>query len=343
MVTSKGRRIMTLYRIGALATAMTMTAAAVMAGVSGYKLVDRIAGPDGGWDYAAVDVAQNKVFVGRGAHVMSVDIATKAVKGDFAVAAGAHAALPINNGAQVLITNGQTNAATIVDATSGAVLATIPTGKNPDAATFDPATGLVLVMNHSGGDITLVDPIARKAVGTIMIGGTLEAAAVDGAGKAWVNVEDKGEVVALDMKTRKVLAHYKLAGCEGPTGIAYAPVDKLLISTCDGLAAVISADTGKPVASVKIGDGADGVVFDPKSKLAFASAGESGVVSVIAIANGRARLVDTVTTQERARTIAIDPRDGTLYLPAAKSGPPVTPGGRATVLPGSFQLLVLKK
>jgi YVTN family beta-propeller protein len=334
---------MTVSRVAAAALVLAMTCSAAHAGPSGYRVTERIAGPDGGWDYAAVDTLHDRLLVGRGGHIMSIDLASKAVNGAFADTVGAHAALPINGGAQVLITNGKNDTATILDGASGALLATIATGKNPDAATFDPATGLVLVMNHTGGDITLIDPVTRAAVATIMVGGKLEAAAVDGAGKAFVNVEDLGEIAAIDLKARKVLAHYKLAGCEGPTGIAYAPADRLLITTCDGVADVLAAQTGKSIAMIKIGDGADGVVFDPKSKLAFASAGESGTVSVISIADGKARLVDTVTTQTRARTIALDPRDGALYLPTAKSGAPATPGGRATTLPGSFEVLVVRK
>ncbi|MDI1365836.1 MAG: YncE family protein [bacterium] len=326
----------------AAALALTLACGAAQAGPSGYHLAERIPGPDGGWDYAAVNPLHNTVLVGRGAHIMTIDLATKAVNGAFADASGAHAALPINGGTQILVTTGRSDTATIVDGASGALLATIATGKNPDAATFDTATGLVLVMNHSGGDITLIDPLARVAVGSIAVGGKLEAAAVDGAGKAFVNVEDLNEVVAIDLKARKVLAHYKLVACEGPTGIAYAPADNLLITTCDGVADVLNAKTGQSVAMIKTGDGADGVVFDPKSKLAFVSAGESGTLSVISIAKGKARLVDTVPTQTRARTIALDPRDGALYLPTAKSGPPA-PNGRPTTLPGSFEVLVVRK
>jgi YVTN family beta-propeller protein len=311
---------------------------AAMAAPTGYKLVDRVGGPDGGWDYASVDTVNNRVLVTRGTFVMSLDLATGAVNPYFAAANGVHAAMAVNKGAQVLITNGRSNSVAILDGKSGAVLATIPAGNNPDAATFDADSGLVLVMNHSGGDITLVDPVAMKAVGAIEVGGALEAAAVDGAGKAYVNVEDKGEIVAIDLKARKVLAHYKLKGCEGPTGIAYAPADKALITTCDGVAQVLTAATGKLIANIKIGDGADGVAFDPKQKLAFVSSGRSGDMSVISISGGKAVLVDTVKTQTSARTIALDPRSGRLYLPAAKPGPDGK--GRA---PGTFELLVAGK
>jgi len=336
---------MTALKLLAASGAMlALFSAAALAAPTGYHLVDRVAGPDGGWDYASVDTDNNRVLVTRGTFVMSLDLATGEVNPNFAAAEGVHAAMAVNKGDQVLITNGRSNSVAILDGKTGAVLATIPAGKNPDAATFDTSTGLVLVMNHSGGDITLVDPVAMKAVGTIVIGGVLEAAAVDGAGKAWVNVEDKAEIVAIDLKTRKVLAHFKLIGCEGPTGIAYAPVDKSLITTCDGVAQVIASATGRLIANVKIGDGADGVAFDPVQKLAFVSSGQSGTMSVISISGGKAALIDTVKTQTSARTIALDPRTGRLYMPAAKTAPRV-PGatGNPGRIPGSFELLVAGK
>ncbi|HTI67723.1 MAG TPA: hypothetical protein VL460_09300 [Caulobacteraceae bacterium] len=317
--------------------------AAPAAPAARYRVVDRIAGPDGGWDYAAVDARNNRVLVGRGGDVMAVDLATRAVTASFAKGDGIHQALPINGGDQVLITNGRANTVTIADGKTGAILATIPAGKNPDAAAFDPFTGLVLAMNHTGGDITLIDPKARRSVGTVQVGGELEAAAFDGAGRAYVNVEDKGEIAVVDIKAAKVVARYKVDGCEGPTGIAYAPADKLLITACDGVAQVVSAATGKLVKSIKIGEGADGVAFDVARKLAFVPSGGTGTLSVISIAGGTATLVDTVATQTRARTIGLDQRTGRVYLPTAKSGPVPAAGGRPPMVPGTFELLVVGK
>lgn len=319
----------------------SLLGASAFAAAPAYHVIDRIAGPDGPWDYAAVDAKHDRVLVGRGPDVMAVSLASKAVTNSFSKGDGIHAALPINGGDQVLITNGRANTVAIVDAVTGASLAVIPAGKNPDAATFDPATGLVLVMDHSGGDITLIDPKARKAVGQIAIGGDLEAAAVDGAGHAWVNVEDRSEVVAVDLKTRKVTARYKLVGCEGPTGIAYVPADKMLVTACDGGTEVMVAATGKPVNTFKTGGNADGVVFDRARKLAFVPSGDAGTLSVIRIADGSATLVETVKTQTRAKTIALDERTGRIYLPTAKSGPVPAGGGRPPMVPGTFELLVV--
>jgi DNA-binding beta-propeller fold protein YncE len=306
-----------------------------------HHVIDRIPGPDGGWDYVRVDAVNNRVLVTRGAFVMSVDLATKAVTAGLAPGARLHDAMPVNRGSQFLVTNGGTGTAVFADAKTGAAMETVQAGKNPDAAAFDPRSGLVLVMNHSGGDITLVNPLTHAAVGTIMVGGDLEAAAVDGAGKAFVNVEDKNQIAVVDIASRKVTARYALTGCEGPTGIAYDAADQLLLAACDGATDLVDARSGKVVQTLATGRGADGVAYDAKRKLAFVPAGRDGTLAVIRVGRGTATVIETVKTRVGARTIALDERTGRLYLPSSDYGPPATPGGRPPMRPGTFELLVV--
>lgn len=312
------------------------------AAAGGYHVTDRIVGPDGGWDYASYDTLRDRVLVARGAAVNAFDLKTHKVNPSLAPAAWGHAAFALPGGAEVLITNGSKANATFVDATTGALIATVATGLAPDDAIVDPKSGLLLVMNHAGGSITLIDLTAHAAVATIPVGGTLEAAAVDGEGRAFVNVEDKNQIAVIDIGKREVVARYALPGCEGPTGIAYAASEKLLISACDGIAEVVAAETGKVVDQIKIGDGADGVAYDPTRHLAFVPAGKSGTLSVISIRKGRAKLLETVPTQRGARTLAIDVKGGRVFLPTAKYGV-ATGNGRPPVIPGTFELLVVGK
>src|SRR5262249_51766927 len=88
-----------------------------------------------------------------------------------------------------------------------------------------------------------------------------------------------------------------------------------------------------------------GATFDPKRKLAISSNGE-GTLSIIEEkdANHFVALPD-VPTQRGARTIAIDPATGRLFLPGAdvaKVEPPEKAGGRPHLVfaPGSMKLLV---
>lgn len=335
---------MTVSRIAALCLGLSLLGAgaqAADAGASGYRVVDRIDGPDGGWDYIRVDASHNRVLVAHGGSVMAVDIATKAVS-SFGPGTILHDAMPVNGGAEVLVTNGGTATAVFIDAKTSAVVATVPTGKGPDAVTFDAKTGLVLVMDHAGGQITLIDPKTHKVAGTIEVGGDLEAAAVDGTGKAYVNVENKNEIAVIDIVGRKVVTRYALTGCDGPTGIAYDAADKLLIAACDGSTDVIEAATGKVRQTLATGKGADGVVFDPRQKLAFVPSGREGTMAVIAFAKGKGMIIDTVPTQVGARTIALDERSGRVYLPTAKFAPAAA-GARPARIPGTFQILVVGK
>jgi DNA-binding beta-propeller fold protein YncE len=321
--------------------AAALAAAALAAGAGPhYHVIDTVPGPDGGWDYVRVDAANNRVLVTRGGSVMSLDLAARAVTLGLSPGQRLHDALPLNGGREILVTHGGSDTAVFADGATGATLATVPTGKNPDAAGLEPRSGLVLVMDHSGGDVVLIDPHTRKDVGRIEVGGDLEAAAFDGAGRAYVNVEDRNQVAVIDIASRTVVARYALTGCDAPTGIAYDAADKLLLIACDGSTEVVEAATGKVLQTLTTGKGADGIAWDEGRKRAFVSAGE-GTLSVIEVTAGRAAVVQTVQTRRSARTIALDPRSGRLYLPSAEYGPPPSAGGRPTLIPGSFRLLVV--
>ena len=330
---------MTVLRIAAACVALAAASAAQAAGPA-YRVIERIAGPDGRWDYVRVDAAHNRVLVAHGTSVTGFDLTTGAVTAKISPGVLLHDAMPVNG--EVLVTDGGAGKAIFIDA-KGAVVATVQAGKNPDAAAYDAHSGLILVMNHSGGDITLIDAKAHKAVGTVTVGGDLEAAAVDGAGKAFVNVEDKNQIAVVDLAARKVIARYELTGCDAPTGIAYDAADHMLIAACDGSTEFVDARTGKVLQTLGTGKGADGVAYDPRQKLAFVPSGRGGTLEVIAVSPGKSAVVQTILTQVGARTIALDQRTGRVYLPSASYGPAATAGGRPTLVPGSFRLIVVGK
>jgi DNA-binding beta-propeller fold protein YncE len=325
------------WTLGAIA-ALSLAGAAQAAG---YHVVDKIPGPDGGWDYLRVDAAHNRVLIPRGSSVTAIDLATKVSTPGLTPGGRQHVALPVNDSREMLVTNGADNTAIFADAKTGAVIAAVPTAKGPDDAIIDPKSGLALVMGHGGGAVTLIDPKTHKVVGTVEIGGALEEAVADGSGRAFVNIEDKNEIAVIDIAAQKVTAHWPLAGCDGPTGLTYDPQDKLLIAACNGATALISPTSGKVLQTLPTGKGADGVVYDARRHVAFVPAGRDGTMSVIAFAKGQGRIAETVTTQVGARTLAVDERTGRVYLPTATYTPPAGGVGRPIVTPGSFQILVV--
>lgn len=333
-------------KLAALAFAAALAPAVALAQAAAapaYAVTARIAGPDGGWDYASFDPGMRRLYVARRDGVMAVDVDSGKVTRHLADAQVAHEVLPVKNGAELLETDGTTNTARFLDAQTGAVLATVPVGQKPDAAILDTATGLAVVMNGKSGDLTLIDPKTRAVVGSVMIGGALEFGAGDGSGRVFVNVEDKGEMAVVDLRARAVVGRIALTGCDEPSGLAYAASARMMIAACaNKVAAVVDPSTMKLVKTLTIGARPDAAFYDARRKLVFIPAGGDGVLEVIGVADPRRiEVVAHVPTQKGARTGAVDERTGRIYLPAAQYGPPATPGGRPSAVPGSFVVLVV--
>ena len=318
--------------------------ATALAAAPNYKIIDRIKVPDGGFDYATFDAASGRVLMARTDFTTAIDAKTGKVS-QLNSAAPGHMALPIP-GTSLVVLPQRPGMVRIADMANDKMLADIPAGQNPDGATYDSFSKLVFVMNHDSGEATVIDPVARKAVATIPVGGTLEFPASDGAGKVYVNITSVPEIAVIDVKTRTVTAHYKLEGCRGASGLAYATQAKLLISSCgNGMAKVLDAATGKEVASLPIARGPDAVIYDPTRRLAFIPCGGDGVLEIISLEDpGHIAVVQHLQTQAGSRTGTIDPQTGRLFLMASQPDPNGAPGpgGRGIArVPGTYEVLVV--
>ena len=318
-------------------------AAGAPAGPSGLRIVDRIAGPDGGWDYASFDPARRRVLITHGTVVMTIDADTGKVDPAFAPPGNRlHAAVAIPGTNLVVTTNSGDDTARIVSAVDGKLLASIPTAKDADGAQYDPKTRLVVVISGDGAALTLIDAKAMKAVGTVAIGEKLEFGAPDGKGRFYVNTEDKSQVAVVDLVSRKVVAHYDLPGCQRPTGLAYVTDDRLVVDCGNGGVNILSAADGHSIATFKVGGFPDAVIYDDQRKLAYIPSALGGTLSVIALSGpANNTIIDTIPTQLGARTGTVDPKTGRVYLPTAEYNLPVPAGQRPTTKPGTFQVLVL--
>lgn len=307
-----------------------------------YRIVDRIAGPDGGWDFASIDPANDRVYVARADAIMRIDIAARKVTA-IAPARRAHQVLIIDGGATVFETDGETGLARFVAAADGTVLAEVATGAKPDAAFVDPVTGLIAVMNAGDGNVALVDPKTRALTGKIAVGGGLEFGVADGKGGGFVNIEDANAIARIDLKARRRTGTIALPGCEGPTGLALVANATRLIAACaNRVALVVDAKTGRTLAKLAIGAEPDAVLVDARRGLAFIPCGGTGTLVAITLADpDHIAVVNVIPTQRGAKTGAIDPRDGRIYLPAATLAPPAPGAKRSQPVAGTFTVLVL--
>jgi hypothetical protein len=324
----------------ALAGAATLAVASVDR--TGLKVLETIpVGGPGGWDYPALDSRHHILYLSHGNAVASVDLATKAVNAHLADAQGAHVALPVRDGALLLVTNGKANQVTLNDPRNGAVLATIATDPGPDAAVVEPVTGYVFVMANHGTTVNAIDLDHRAVVAKISVGGTPEAAAVDGKGLVFTHLEDKNAIVVVDSARMSVKARYDISDCDEPSGIAFVAKQRWILSACkNGKARITAADSGAEVTTVPIGEHPDFAAVDDQRHLGFIPCGD-GTLTVVQLNAKTPAVLGVVSTHDGARSLALDPGTGNLYLPAADFGPATAPGEHRPIIPDSFRVIVV--
>ena len=192
----------------------------------------------------------------------------------------------------------------------------------------------------------MIDAATQKVTATIPLPGKPEFAAVDGKGTIFDNIEDKSEVVRIDARALKLTGEWP-AGCDSPSGLGFDAAGSRLFPVCDGnKMGVVDAKTGALLATTEIGRGPDGAGWDAAHKLAFASCGADGALTVIDASAPGYPTLQTLPTQRGARTMTVEPVSGRIYLPTADFGPapaptPENPRGRPPILPGSFTILVV--
>lgn len=109
---------------------------------------------------------------------------------------------------------------------------------------------------------------------------------------------------------------------------------------------VVNADTGKVVASLPIGKGVDATAFDPRARLVFSSNGDGTLTVIAEETPDKYGVVQNVTTEKGARTMALDPVSGDVFLVTADfvEAPSARPNRtRPVPAPGTFRLLVFKR
>jgi YVTN family beta-propeller protein len=314
-----------------------------------YHIVNRVVlGGEGGWDYLGFDPQNRHLFVSHATQVLVIDPDTDKVIGNIPDTEGVHGiavALELNRG---FASDGRADQVTVFDLKTLKTIGTVKvTGHNPDGITYDPASKRVFTFNGRSGDATAIDAKTLKVVGTVNLGGKPEFAVADGRGMLYNNLEDKSTELAIDTHTLQIKSRWPMAPCDSPSGLAMDVKHDLLFAGCHNkIMAVISAASGKVIASIPIGSGVDANRFDPETGLAFSSNGDGTLTVVKEESPTEFKVVQTVTTEPGARTMEVDPKTHDVFLVTAKFGPmpPETSGQRRRrppMVPNSFTLLVL--
>jgi len=332
---------------------------------SGYRVIRTIhLGGEGNWDYVTVDADAKRVYIPRSTHIMVVDEDSGKLIGDITGMNGLHGVALVPEFNRGFVTGNKTEeegTIYIFDLKTLKLTSSIKSNSiDTDSLIYDPSTKRVLVNNGDGMNLTVVDAASEKVVGMLKYNANPEAAAADGKGSIFQDYEDKAQVVEYDAKTLMIKNKWATTGCASPVGMAMDRMNRRLYVGCRGegnargVLIVMNADNGKVVASMPIGIGVDGDVFDPATGTVFATCrdggdGKSGATYVFhADSPDKISLVATVKTIYGARTLSLDAKTHHIFTIGTEQNDPVAPTAknpnpRPRPVPSTFELLEIGK
>jgi DNA-binding beta-propeller fold protein YncE len=330
-------------------------------------------GGSGGFDYVDADSDGRKLYVprsagrggggggatGGGSRVDVYDLDTLASVGSIPKTNGVHgvAVDPISG-------HGFTSSGPVVmfDTKTLATIKTIDVQGRPDGIFFEPATESIYVLSHSAPTVTVISGKDGSITGTIDLGGGPEQGQSDGAGHAYIDLEDQDKIAVVDTKAMKTTGTYDLAGKGGgPGGLGLDIKNHILFCFCHEPATcvILNADDGKILTTLPIGPGVDAGGFNPNTMEAFSSQGD-GTLSIIKEKSPTNFEVEqTVKTMRGAKTCTLDSKTNSIFLITAEYAAPATAaaaqggsggggtggrrGGRGPMVPNSFTILEVAK
>ena len=305
-------------------------------------------GGEGGWDYLSVDSAARRLYVSHSTKVVVIDLDKNSVVGEVADTPGVHGFAIAPELGFGFSSNGQENKASIVDLKTLKTLSKVDTGQNPDAILYVPDRQEVYTFNGRGKSATVFEAKSGKVVATVPLPGKPEFAQVDlKAGRIYNNIEDTNQVVAIDIKSHEVVATWPIAPGESASGMAIDLAHHRLFLGCSNkMMVMLDSESGKVVATVPIGAGVDANSFDPVTRLAFASNGGDGTVTIAREETpDKLAVIQTLATARGSRTMVLDAKTHNMYLAAADFEAPAAqapgaPRQRPRMVPGTFRVLV---
>ncbi len=342
-----GLAIFILFVCGA---ALLRAAAAGPQGTD-YHLVKKVTlGGDGRWDYFAVEQSTHRVFIPRGTHVMVLDPDGKLLD-DIKGLEGTHGIVFAPKLHRAFTTNGDAKSVTILNTDTLKVIGEVKLpDRAPDGILYDPASDRVFTFNDDPAtDSTAIDAKTGKIVGSVELPDKAETAQSDDMGHIFVNIEAKGELTEFNSKTLKVMHTWSLAPCKIPTGLSIDLAHKRVFVGCrSGILAVVDTTDGKVVAMWPIGKGVDATRFDPETQLVFASCGDGTITVAHEDTPDKYTTVQTIKTENGARTMALDEENHNIYTVTSDFGPPPPatkeePRPRPKVISSTFRLLIYSR
>lgn len=298
----------------------------------------------GGYDYTTVDSSSNRLYLSHGTQVIVLDKTTGDSIGVIKTDKDVHGIALAHEFGKGYISNGSSNSVVVFDLKTFDVLAHVPAGEFTDGIFYDDYSKQVITCNGRGKSMTVIDASTDKVTATIQLTGWPETAVSDGKGRIYVNNAEKSEIDVMDAKTFQILNTWPIAPGQRASGLAMDRLTMRLFAGCDNQKLIVmNAENGNVVTSVPIGDECDAVGFDKELKTIYSSNGDGTLTIIQEQSSDKFQVLQNLKTKKGARTQAVDQITHKIYLPTGEFAPKKTGEFRPSLIPGTFQVLVVKK
>ena len=311
--------------------------------------VDKVPLPgEGRGDYLTIDAGANRLYVTHSTVVHVLDLATLTPLFQVEGLKGAHGVALDPARGHGFVTDGKQNAVVMFDLATGKTIKAIPAGKKPDSIVHDLASGMIFAFNGESSDVSVIDSDKAEVIKTIKLPNAPEFSQSDGLGKLWVNLAKGNAIAEIDTTTLALDRTIKLDGCERPGPLAFDPTDRLLFAGCTGnsLLAVVDPDSGKIVATAKVGEDPDGIAYDDARDRIFVANRKGGWTIIDQLDKTQYALNRILPIDDDAGTVSVDPKThraftstADLFRPNDKAGNGASPMAK----PGTFRLMVVSE
>jgi YVTN family beta-propeller protein len=194
-------------------------------------------------------------------------------------------------GGTIWVTNRDSNDVTVFAAESGAVLATIPVGREPIGIIQPNGSRYVYVTNEGGNSVSVIDAGTYQVATTIPTGPRPHHIAASRNGRyVYFGEFGTNKVGVIDTRTNTLVAEYVAGPAEARThAVAVTTNGKLLLATNDVSNTLVALDakTGAQLWSMALGSFPYEVVSDASGQVAYVSLRRANKVVAIELATQR--------------------------------------------------------
>ncbi len=198
------------------------------------------------------------------------------------------------DGARLVVSNEDSDEASLVDLESGAIFRTVPVGREPEGVRISPDGSLAYVTGETDHDVTVLDTATGDEIARIGVGHRPRDAVFTPDGQfAFVSSEIDGTVAEIVVAENQVSRTFTMPEGSLSMGVALSPGGETLY-VANGRArtlSVVDLESGEVTATVEVGERPWGVAVSPDGALLYTANGPSDDVSV----------VDTTTLEVIAR------------------------------------------